>query len=106
MNKESPRNEAAERRHPDELDAQRSLQRDGELTRRGFMGTGIAGIAAGLAGSGSAAWARDDHGHGHDNDHSHNPGHGGKGGRYVLKGGVVLSLDPKVGDFEEADVLV
>ncbi len=29
-----------------------------------------------------------------------------RGGRYLLKNGVVLSLDPKVGDFDRADVLI
>ena len=28
------------------------------------------------------------------------------GGRILLRGGIVLSLDPKVGDFEKADVLI
>jgi cytosine/adenosine deaminase-related metal-dependent hydrolase len=31
---------------------------------------------------------------------------GTEGGRYLLKGGAVLSMDPKVGDFARADVLV
>ena len=33
-------------------------------------------------------------------------GTGGSGRRIVLKGGIVLSMDPKVGDFEKADVLI
>jgi cytosine/adenosine deaminase-related metal-dependent hydrolase len=33
-------------------------------------------------------------------------GSGSSGRRIVLKGGVVLSMDPKVGDFEKADVLI
>jgi len=34
------------------------------------------------------------------------PGSGSSGRRIVLKGGIVLSMDPKVGDFEKADVLI
>ena len=30
----------------------------------------------------------------------------GRRGRILLKGGIVLSLDPRVGDFEKADVLI
>jgi cytosine/adenosine deaminase-related metal-dependent hydrolase len=33
-------------------------------------------------------------------------GSGGPGRRYVIRGGSVMSLDPKVGDFVQADVLV
>lgn len=33
-------------------------------------------------------------------------GSGGPGRRILLKGGIVLSIDPKVGDFEKADVLI
>ncbi|NRQ33704.1 amidohydrolase family protein [Nonomuraea sp. NN258] len=33
-------------------------------------------------------------------------GSGGPGRRYVIRGGAVMSMDPKVGDFEVADVLV
>ncbi|MES2362829.1 MAG: amidohydrolase family protein [Pseudomonadota bacterium] len=31
---------------------------------------------------------------------------GGAGRRYIIRGGAVMSMDPKVGDFAEADVLV
>src|SRR5688572_16015150 len=110
MNKEAPPNGAAESgQFPTESHTEPSHHREGELTRRGFVRTGVAGIAAGLAGSELAgtAWAGDrDRGHDDDRGHRHDPGHGGEGRRYVLKGGVVLSLDPKVGDFEEADVLI
>ena len=33
-------------------------------------------------------------------------GSGGPGRRYVIRGGSVMSMDPKVGDFPQADVLV
>ena len=34
------------------------------------------------------------------------PGTGGPGHRYVIRGGAVMSMDPNVGDFPQADVLV
>ena len=40
-------------------------------------------------------------------DRSHPPGdHGRRGRRYIIRGGAVMSMDPQVGDFAEADVLV
>ena len=33
-------------------------------------------------------------------------GSGSNGRRFLLRGGIVLSMDPKVGDFEKADVLI
>src|SRR5262245_18119861 len=65
------------------------------IARRGFLATSGAALAAGflspatgcssqVAGQGAAQRAT----------------------RLLLKGGVVLSLDPKVGDFETADVLI
>ena len=72
------------------------------ISRRDFLKSSVAGLAAGtLAGSGLAGTAvaadRD--------DGTHGPG-APQGGRILLKGGVVLSLDPNVGDFENADVLI
>ena len=55
-----------------------------EFTRRGFVTSAAAGLAA--AGFGTAAAAQS--------------------GRTLLKGGCVLSLDPKVGDFDRADVRI
>jgi len=94
MNKETPPNEAAERGHSyTDQDAERSNHRVGEMSRRGFVRTGVAGIAASLAGSQLAgtAWAKDQDGQGQGN--GNHPGQGGEGRRYVLKGGIVLSLD-------------
>ena len=34
------------------------------------------------------------------------PGTGMPGNRYVIRGGAVMSMDPKVGDFPQGDVLV
>ncbi len=109
MNKETPPSEAADCGHPHtDCNTEHSHHREGEMTRRGFVRTGVAGIAAGLAGSELAgtAWARDRDDRGRGEGHGRDPGRGGEGRRYVLRGGVVLSLDPKVGDFEEADVLI
>jgi 5-methylthioadenosine/S-adenosylhomocysteine deaminase len=75
---------------------------DGGISRRDFLKSSVAGLAAGtLAGSGLTGPA----------SAANRPGDGDgpdvpRGGRIVLKGGVVLSLDPAVGDFEEADVLI
>ena len=55
-----------------------------DLTRRGFMTSAAVGVAASLHGTPAAA----------------------QGGRTLLKGGCVLSLDPKIGDFDVADVLI
>jgi 5-methylthioadenosine/S-adenosylhomocysteine deaminase len=42
-----------------------------------------------------------------DDDHDDHPRDSGRpGGRYVIRGGHVMSMDPTVGDFVEADVLV
>ncbi len=69
-------------------------------SRRGFL------KAAAAVGAGSslslfaprAAWA--------DNEARAPEGSGKRGHRYLIKGGAVMSMDPKVGDFAQADVLV
>jgi cytosine/adenosine deaminase-related metal-dependent hydrolase len=69
-------------------------------SRRDFLKTGAAGtaLAAGLGLFSERAAARDD---------DDPPGDSGRHGRrYVIKGGHVMSMDPNVGDFVEADVLV
>ncbi len=65
----------------------------GELSRRNFLKSTTAGLIAGaIAGEGltGTALAADVQ----------------RGRRLLLKGGVVLSLDPSIGDFETADVLI
>ena len=87
--------------------------RSQKFSRRGFLRTGAAGIAgatlaagacrstSGGAGSAPLAGVR-----------STTPADlqglvgDGRKRRILLRGGVVLSLDPKVGDFEKADVLI
>jgi cytosine/adenosine deaminase-related metal-dependent hydrolase len=54
------------------------------FTRRGFLMSGVAGLAAHLHSAPAAAQA----------------------GRMLLRGGCVLSLDAQVGDFDRADVLI
>jgi cytosine/adenosine deaminase-related metal-dependent hydrolase len=78
------------------------MSSDGGMARRHFLISSAAGLVAGaiatrtLAGT---ALAADRKGKG--------SGPGSiRGGRTLLKGGVVLSLDPNVGDFEQADVLI
>jgi cytosine/adenosine deaminase-related metal-dependent hydrolase len=83
--------------HADNRDAEQS----GGFSRRDFLETTMAGLAAGtLAASGLAGTALAD-----DFDTAKN-GQSERGRRILLKGGVVLSLDPAVGDFAEADVLI
>src|SRR6187551_2680649 len=44
---------------------------------------------------------------GNDKDKDREPeDSGGRGRRYLIRGGAVMSMDPKVGDFAQADVLV
>src|SRR5688500_2995298 len=68
--------------------------------RRGFFkaATATAAAAGAMALFDPApAQARDDR----EPEHS-----GRRGRRYVIRGGAVMSMDPAVGDFPEADVLV
>ena len=72
-------------------------------SRRGFFkaaaATGAAATAFDLLAAGPAA-ARD------DKDSKAPDDSGQHGRRYVIRGGAVMSMDPKVGDFAQADVLV
>jgi cytosine/adenosine deaminase-related metal-dependent hydrolase len=64
------------------------------LTRRSVLVSSAAGLAAGIGvACGSQAQQA-------------SPAAAAQGGRTLLKGGCVLSLDPKVGDFDVADVLI
>ncbi len=78
-----------------------------DVSRRGFLGGAAAGglSAAGLGFNINRAYAHGDDDRGWDRDP---PKHGGNDSkdRILLKGGVVLSLDKSVGDFEKADVLI
>ena len=86
--------------------------KDGDLSlsRRGFIGGAAGGLtAAGLgfnvassnkAEAGGDGWSR------RRNWDRDPPKCGGRNDRVLLKGGVVLTLDPAVGDFEKADVLI
>jgi cytosine/adenosine deaminase-related metal-dependent hydrolase len=75
-------------------------------SRRDFL---KAATATGAAAAGfnlfaaSPAAARDD-----DDDDRRDPpeDHGRRGRRYIIRGGAVMSMDPQVGDFPQADVLV
>ena len=75
---------------------------EGRLSRRHFLTSSVVGVVAGaiasetLAGTALAANRK---------AKSSGPGDS-RGGRILLKGGCVLSLDASVGDFETADVLI
>lgn len=68
------------------------------FSRRGFLGAAgvAAGAAVGLAGTALAT----------DFDSKHHHRHAPRGRRILLKGGTVLTMDPTLGDFEKADVLI
>jgi cytosine/adenosine deaminase-related metal-dependent hydrolase len=66
------------------------------VSRRGFLVTGGAGLAAGVLGAMAVR----------STPSAQQGGAGARTSRLLLKGGCVLSLDPKVGDFEAADVLI
>ena len=73
---------------------------EGGISRRGFLQASAAGLAAGsLAGSGLAGTALAED---FDRRHRRPP----RGRRVLIKGGVVLTMDPAIGDFERADVLI
>jgi len=68
--------------------------------RRGFLKASAAASAAGAMGLfAGAARAKDD-------DDREPEDSGGHGRRILIRGGAVMSMDPKVGDFPQADVLI
>ncbi|WP_437976862.1 amidohydrolase family protein [Sorangium sp. So ce295] len=70
-------------------------------SRRRFLAVGASALGAAAAFSTpAAAMGRAEH----DDDMPH--GTGAPHRRYILRGGAVLSMDPNVGDFARADVLV
>src|SRR5213594_3683328 len=70
------------------------------VSRRAFLNSGAVGLAASAAGAtGLTGCALAAPGGGV-------PASGGPGQRVLLKGGVVLTMDPRLGDFEKADVLI
>ena len=79
----------------------RGFPQDHSGSRRNFLktaaATGVAASALDLLMAGQAA--------AHDDDREPEDS-GSHGRRYVIRGGAVMSMDPKVGDFPQADVLV
>src|SRR5437667_1363174 len=73
----------------------------GEISRRRFLKSGTAGLVAGAIATGTAL-----HGKLLAQSDVVPAGSGSSGRRILLKGGMVLSMDAKVGDFEKADVLI
>jgi len=69
-------------------------------SRRGFLKAGSAGTVA----AGAMAMFHGPAAEAHDEREPEDSGQRGR--RYVIRGGAVMSVDPKVGDFARADVLV
>jgi 5-methylthioadenosine/S-adenosylhomocysteine deaminase len=93
-----PTSSDGRRGHVSDHDADAPYQ--GGVSRRGFLQASAAGLATGtLAGSGLAGTALAE-----DFDHGHRGPRRGR--RILIKGGVVLTMDPTIGDFEQADVLI
>ncbi len=91
--KSSPASREAEHSHTNDPGA------EGGVSRRDFLKGGAAGLAVGgLVGTGVGA------GLAMSAQAQAGPPRGP--GRMLLRGGIVLSLDPAVGDFEQADVLI
>src|SRR5262245_51953758 len=77
-----------------------SDQAESGTSRRDFLATTTGGAIAGaLAGAAMTACASAD-------ATKAAPAAGAPGQRVLIKGGVVLTMDPKLGDFEKADVLI
>ena len=72
-----------------------------QLGRRDFL---KASSAAAAGAAGMSLFAAPPAPANHDGDLPHETGRHGR--RYVIRGGHVMSMDPAVGDFVEADVLV
>ena len=76
------------------------------VSRRALLGSTALGVAAGALGAASltgALAAPPPHAQGNPPPHAQGPG---KGQRILLKGGVVLTMNPDVPDMEEGDVLI
>ena len=83
---------------PEGLDLSNTGAQD-EISRRRFLKSSTAGLVAGAIATGMAL-------PGKLLAQNVPAGSGSSGRRMLLKGGIVLSMDPKVGDFEKADVLI
>src|SRR5262245_42192859 len=73
-----------------------------QLGRRDFLKVSAAGAAA----AGGPALLDPKPARAHDNDDGPPRDSGRPGRRYVIRGSHVMSMDPKIGDFAKADVLV
>ena len=76
-------------------------------SRRGFLKAAAAGTVV-AAGASTLFAPRIAQAHGRDDDdNAREPEYSGqRGRRYLIRGGAVMSMDPAVGDFASADVLV
>src|SRR5262249_26474354 len=77
----------------------------GSASRRDFLkastATAVAATGLNLLTTKSAYAAQNDDDQGGPPSDTGKPGH-----RYIIRGGAVMSMDPKVGDFPQADVLI
>src|SRR5262245_10992843 len=84
----------------------------GVMRRRDFIRTGTAGFASAALAAAACSREQTNQNTPLDNLRSATPADlqglvgNGRTRRIVLRGGVVLTLDPRVGDFEKADVLI
>jgi 5-methylthioadenosine/S-adenosylhomocysteine deaminase len=78
------------------------MSKDGGISRRHFLTSSAAGRVAGAIVPGALARTT----LGADRKSKGSDSGGSRGGHFLLKGGCVLSLDPNIGDFETADVLI
>jgi len=73
-----------------------------EARRKFLKTTATTGLGLGAAGLFTGAHAKNDN----DDDQGRPEDSGNHGRRYLIRGGAVMSMDPKVGDFDQGDVLV
>ena len=87
--------------NPDSPDRGETLSGSNHASRRRFLKSSTAGLVAGALASGAAL-----PGSLAAQNEAALAGSGANGRRVLLQGGIVLSMDPQVGDFERADVLI
>jgi len=87
--------------NPEMQDRDADTRSHGEMSRRRFLKSSAAGLVAGAVATGTAL-----PGQPLTQTDAVPAGSGTNGHRILLKGGIVLTMDPKLGDFEKADVLI
>ena len=87
--------------NPETRDHRADTSLRGGISRRLFLKSSTAGLVGGAIAAGAAL-----PGESLAQNTAPPAGSGTSGRRLLLKGGIVLSMDPNVGDFEKADVLI